>query len=104
MHTSQVTNSLIEASFASKTHHDEPIDHESTKEQLVLMMLDMYWIGVHREIRHILASLVELQSMGLSEVEKACQLDNEITGFDAFIDQISESSIEPLPRRSRKLY
>jgi hypothetical protein len=35
-------------------------------------------------------SLVELQKVGLSEIEKDRQEQGKVVGFDAFIDQICE--------------
>lgn len=60
------------------------------------MLLKKYWQGVARELKQILISLNELQELGSSEVERREEKNDKVVGFDAFIDQISEASIEKL--------
>lgn len=67
-----------------------PIQRPSNAETLLDMLLDMYWDGVYREVKHILLSLVELQKVPLSPIEQDRQEQGAVVGYEAFIDQICE--------------
>lgn len=71
---------------------ETPIKEPSNQETLLRMLLDMYWKGVSREIKHIIISLRGMEDLGLgySQIEKERQSNPKIQGFDAFIDQICE--------------
>lgn len=70
----------------------EEDDQPATKERFLSLLLELYWNGVHREIRHILLSLVELQENGQSNIERDEGNDGDICGYDTFMDQICVSS------------
>ena len=74
----------------------------NTKETLLPMLLDMYWDGVFREVKHIIISLFELRDDGIN-VEPEAASDDYIYGFDAYIDQICESAKEWAVHQSRSL-
>ena len=69
-----------------------PINEPSTKDALLSRLLDLYWAGVRREIKHILLSLIELQELGQSQFEREDEGRDIVSGFETFIDQISLSS------------
>ncbi|KAL1844463.1 hypothetical protein VTK73DRAFT_2469 [Phialemonium thermophilum] len=81
-----------------------PLDGPSTRERLLAMMLDMYWVGVRREIKHILLSLGEMRDVEPTEVERQRQREEDeedkaiLAGekggaaprYGTFIDQVCE--------------
>ena len=60
--------------------------------RLVRQMRDMYWLGVKEEITEMIISLAEWQSTRYKGVELEDERDDNIHGFDNFVDQISQSS------------
>jgi hypothetical protein len=80
------------ADFKRHQQPDTTIKEPSNQETLLRMLLDMYWKGVSREIKHIIISLRGMEDLGLgySQIEKERQSNSKIQGFDAFIDQICE--------------
>lgn len=67
---------------------------EDPRETLVRWMRDMYWFAVEREITHMLLSLAEWQSSSLKDIELEDEHEDNIHGFDTFVDQVSRSSRE----------
>jgi len=53
----------------------------------------MYWDGIKRELKQIILTLQTWQSPEFADIGLPAQ-DAEMTGFDTFIDQVSESSRE----------
>ena len=76
----------------------------TTPQNLLAIMLDMYWTGVHREIHHILVSLSKLHHAGFSDVEKDQHLNGQVQGVETFIDQICNRPSESLGDRGASLY
>ena len=66
----------------------ESIPGPSDEEHLITVLLDMYWDGVHRELKHILLTLVMLQDVDLSDMEMECRNDTKTVDYATFIDQI----------------
>ena len=67
----------------------EPLTQDSSKETLLRMLLDVYWSGVHREVKHILTSLSEMRST-ISAVEQEYRSDDPLLGLETFTNQVSE--------------
>ena len=65
----------------------------ATKERLMELLLDKYWQGVARELKHILLSLAEIRDVGLVKTEVVNASHGEILGYNTFIDQICESNL-----------
>ncbi|OAP58040.1 hypothetical protein AYL99_07130 [Fonsecaea erecta] len=71
---------------------DRP-EQPATKERLLELLLEKYWQGVAREIKHILLSLAEIRDVGLVKTEVINAGAGDITGYNTFIDQICESNL-----------
>ena len=69
-------------------HEWEPVDGPSNRETLMTMLLDLYWNGVYREVKHILLSLISLQNHAPSQVEEERERNGDVVGYHAFIEQI----------------
>lgn len=54
----------------------------------MIMLLELYWSGVYREVKHILLSLTELRDIELCEIERERAADAQVEGFDAFLAQV----------------
>lgn len=68
----------------------QPIDGPSDRETLLRLLLEKYWTGVYREVKHILLSLVELQDVALSAEEKEREQADDTIRYGTFIEQICE--------------
>ena len=51
----------------------------------------MYWLGVEEEITEMVLSLAEWQSTRFKGVELEDEHDDDIHGFDTFVNQVSQS-------------
>ncbi|KIY00182.1 uncharacterized protein Z520_03867 [Fonsecaea multimorphosa CBS 102226] len=71
---------------------DRP-EQPATKERLLELLLDKYWQGVARELKHILLALAEIRDVGLVKTEVVNASAREILGYNTFIDQICESNL-----------
>jgi hypothetical protein len=63
---------------------------ESTPDNLLEQMLELYWIGVRQELANMILTLHAWSDEGLSSVVLPDEEDLSVYGYDEFIDQVCE--------------
>jgi hypothetical protein len=66
----------------------------NAQEALLPELQKMYWNGIRRELIRIILTLKAWQHSDFRDMELKDENDNEIYGFDTFLDQVNESSRE----------
>jgi hypothetical protein len=70
----------------------EEIAHAS--EALLPEIQKIYWSGVERELRDVILTLKTWRQPAFANIMLEDEKDDEIYGFDTFIDQVNETSRE----------
>ena len=93
-----LSNALQKKPVASLSAHvDNGIDLKWTsipnpQQALLQELQQLYWNGVRRELMDIIFTLKTWQHNGFENVTLSDETDQEIYGFDTFLDQVNESS------------
>jgi hypothetical protein len=64
----------------------------NARDVLLSELESMYWNGVKRELKHITLTLKAWEQPELANTVLEDEINNEICGFDTFIDQVNEDS------------